>query len=254
MKPFTDPLLVDWRKTVTNTLIEKATVKLSSVSDLTPSTVDRVSKLSKEDWGTFAQEWRNSYKVFTVGFVVGESEWRDIDTHHHLALISLLKKWQLQDLYTDDEVKDLSLIWHFLDPWKDTSSGLHKLGTKFITSTLSNGNQSLLHDLNRHGNLGFQRIQSSADFKAYKPNPLVYNGVVKALGLEPRELAMVAAHLPDLKAARSCGMKTIYVERLAEEDWKTDSEEYKDSKTWVDMWVTLEEDGFVEVARRFGIE
>ena len=30
--------------------------------------------------------------------------------------------------------------------------------------------------------------------------------------------------------------------------------EYLDAKTWVDMWVTEDEDGFVEVARRFGID
>jgi 2-haloacid dehalogenase len=245
---------VNWRKTVTDTLSEKAAAKLSSGPDLSSSIRDIASKLSIEDWGAFAEEWRDTYKVFVRSFVPGESEWRDIDTHHHLALIDLLKKWQISDLYTDEEVKNLSLIWHFLDPWSDTSSGLHKLGTKFITSTLSNGNQSLLQDLNHHGNLGFRKIQSSADFEAYKPHPSVYRGAANAMELEPREVAMVAAHLSDLKAARDCGFKTIYVERLKEEDWEIDSEEYKDSKTWVDMWVTLAEDGFVEVAKRFGIE
>jgi 2-haloacid dehalogenase len=198
-------------------------------------------------------KWRNSYKKFTKGFVPGESEWRDIDTHHHLALIYLLKKWQLEGLYTEDEVKGLNLVWHYLDPWIDSSAGLHKLGTKFVTSTLSNGNQSLLKDLNEHGNLGFGKLQSSADFKAYKPHPSVYLGAAKAMGVEPAEVAMVAAHLSDLKAARGLGFKTIYVERK-EEDWKPDQEEYKYAKTWVDLWVKEEEDGFNQVARRFGIE
>ena len=73
------------------------------------------------------------------------------------------------------------------------------------------------------------------------------------MGLEPQEVAMVAAHLDDLKAARGCGFKTIYVERKQEEDWKPEQEEYQDARSWVDMWVTEEEDGFLEVARRFGI-
>lgn len=213
-----------------------------------------MSKLTDQDWAQFAQEWRNSYKKFTKSFVPGETEWRDIDTHHHLALIDLLKQWKLEEMYTEDEVKELSLIWHYLDPWPDSSAGLHKLNTKFITSTLSNGNQSLLKDLNDHGNLGFKKLQSSGDFKAYKPHRTVYLGAANAMGVEPTDVAMVAAHLSDLQAARGLGFKTIYVERKDEEDWKPHQEEYKDAKTWVDMWIKEEENGFVEVARRLGIE
>jgi 2-haloacid dehalogenase len=65
---------------------------------------------------------------------------------------------------------------------------------------------------------------------------------------------MVAAHLGDLKAAKSNGMKAIYVERPKEEDWDPESKEYRNAKEWVDMWVTHEEGGFLEVARRFGIQ
>ena len=252
--------VVNWRTTVTSALIHSAAAKTSSSSrsaDLSPEVRTQLSKLTDQDWGQFAQEWRNSYKKFVKGFVPGETEWRDIDTHHHVSLIDLLKKWNLEGLYTEAEVEDLSLIWHYLEPWKDSSSGLQKLGTKFVTSTLSNGNPSLLKDLDEHGNLGFKKLQSSADFKAYKPHPSVYKGAAKALGLEPGEVAMVAAHLNDLEAARACGFKTIYVERKQEEDWSPEQGEYKDAKTWVDMWVAYgeggEDGGFLEVARRFGI-
>jgi len=190
---------------------------------------------------------------FTSGFKPGVTGWRDIDTHHHLSLIELLKNWELEGLYNKDEVKDLSLVWHYLDPWVDSSAGVQKLGTKFITSTLSNGNQSLLKDLNEHGKLGFQRLQSSEDFRAYKKHPSVYLGAAKALGLQPGEVAMVAAHLNDLQAAKDCGFRTIYVERSQEEAWSTDQQEYKDAKNWIDLWIREAEDGFVEVARRFGI-
>lgn len=252
--------LVNWRKTVVSTLIQNARIQKVAAdvpstgkTDLCQTVRDRLDKMSDEDWGTFAQEWRNSYKKFVHGFVAGESEWRDIDEHHHLSLIELLKKWGLEGVYTDPEVKTLSQVWHYLDPWSDTSAGLQRLGTKLMTSTLSNGNQSLLRDLNKHGNLGFKKLQSSEDFKAYKPDSKVYLGGVKALGLEPTEVAMVAGHLSDLKAARDCGLKTIYVERKDEEDWEREGEEYRDAKTWVDMWVSEGEEGFVEVAKRFGI-
>jgi 2-haloacid dehalogenase len=151
-------------------------------------------------------------------------------------------------------VKYLSLVWHSLVPWPDSSQGIHLLNEKFTTSTLSNGNPSLLKDLNEHGNLGFSKLQSSADFQAYKPHPSVYKGAAKAMGLEPGEVAMVAAHLGDLKAARACGFRTIYVEREREEYWKPEQDEYRDAKNWVDMWVTKGENGLIEVAKRFGIQ
>lgn len=248
--------VVNWRRSVTWALIHNAAAKTSSSSrsaELSPEVRLRLSQLKDEDWAQFAQEWRTTYKKFVRGFVPGVSEWMDIDTHNRLSLVDLLKKWELEGLYTNDEVEDLSRIWHYLDPWEDSSSGIHKLGTKFVTSTLSNGNPSLLEDLNKHGNLGFQKLQSSADFRAYKRHPSVYQGAARALGLKPEQVAMVAAHLDDLYAARGCGFRTIYVERKQEEDWDPKQKEYEDAKTWVDMWVTQEEDGFVELARRFGI-
>jgi len=249
--------VVNWRKTVTTTLIYGAAAKVSSSSrsaDLSPEVRRRLSELTDELWEQFAQQWRDAYKAFVKGYKPNEDPWRDIDTHHRLSLIDLLKTWRLEGLYNEDEVEDLSKVWHFLEPWPDSSSGLHMLGTRFITSTLSNGNQSLLKDLKENGNLSFKMLQSSEDFKAYNPHPSTYMGAAKKMGLKPDEVAMVAAHLVDLQAARNCGFKTIYVERKQEEDWSRNDKEYLDAKTWVDMWVTEDEDGFVELARRFGID
>ena len=249
--------VVDWRTTVTSTLILSAAGKVSSSSRsaaLSPAVRLQLSRMRDGDWGIFAQEWRNSYKKFVKEFVPGETEWRDIDTHHHVSLIKLLGEWELEGLYTEEEIEELSLVWHYLDPWADSSAGLQKLGAKFITSTLSNGNQSLLKDLNKHGKLGFQKLQSSADFGAYKPHPSVYKGAAKAMELKAEEIAMVAAHLSDLKAAKDCGFRTIYVERKLEEDWRPEQEAYRDAKTWVDIWIDQEESGFLELARRFGLE
>ena len=66
---------------------------------------------------------------------------------------------------------------------------------------------------------------------------------------------MVAAHLPDLKAAHDNGLKTVYVERAGEEDWT--EEEIKEAREagWVDLWIGLEEGsmGFISVAEKLGI-
>jgi 2-haloacid dehalogenase len=253
--------VVNWRKTVTESLIFGAAAKTSSSSrsaGLPPVVRIRLAELTAEGpekaWGEFAQEWRNSYKVFVRNYNPETDPWMDIDAHHHRSLVILLKQWGLVGLYDENEIEDLSRVWHSLDPWDDTSAGVHLLGKKFITSTLSNGNQSLLNDLNVHGDIGFTMIQSSEDFRAYKPHSSVYLGAAKKMDLQPEEVCMVAAHLSDLKAAKDLGFRAIFVERPREEDWKVDSKEYQDAKTWVDMWVSEKEDGFLEVARRFGIK
>lgn len=247
--------VVDWRSTVVAELIRRGRDKRNSpaFATLAPSVQSRLAELTDADWATFAQQWRASYGKFTRGFVPGETAWKDIDTHHYDSLLELLEHWGLAGAFGDEEARSLSLVWHCLRPWDDTAQGLEMLGTRYTTSTLSNGNQQLLRDLNEHGKLGFHRLISSADFKAYKPNPKTYLGAVDALGRQPGECAMVAAHLGDLKAARSCGLKTVYVERPREEDWASQPDLIEDARTWVDVWVAADQDGFVEVARWLGI-
>ncbi|KAK8131245.1 hypothetical protein PG984_007683 [Apiospora sp. TS-2023a] len=247
--------VVDWRSTVVTELIRRGRDKRKSPAfdSLGPSLQSRLAELTDADWATFAQQWRASYGKFTRGFVPGETAWKDIDTQHYDSLLELLGHWGLAGVFSDEEARSLSLIWHYLRPWDDTVQGLSMLGTRYTTSTLSNGNQQLLRDLNEHGKLGFHRLISSADFKAYKPNPKTYLGAVDALGRQPGECAMVAAHLGDLKAARSCGLKTVYVERPREEDWASQPNLIEEARSWIDVWVAADQAGFVEVARRLGI-
>jgi len=115
--------------------------------------------------------------------------------YSHLdALRALLQSRNLDHVYSEDEIIQLSLVWHRLRPWQDSAAGLSKLGRRYITSTLSNGNRQLLVDLETFGSLGFQKIISAEDFKRYKPHPEVYLGAVRELGLrDPSEVALVAA-------------------------------------------------------------
>ncbi|KAL1646392.1 hypothetical protein SLS58_003352 [Diplodia intermedia] len=156
---------------------------------------------------------------------------KSVDQHHLDSLHHLLDRWQLAGLWTPAQVGRLSLVWHRLAPWPDAPTGIQALGavekagggggrTNLVTATLSNGNTALLRDLAAHARLPFARIFSAEDFSAYKPHPKTYLGAAARLGLRPDECALVAAHLGDLKAAKACGLGTVYVERLAEEEWE----------------------------------
>ncbi|KAI1452195.1 haloacid dehalogenase [Annulohypoxylon moriforme] len=247
--------VVDYRTTVPQELVRRAREKIASpeFSSLPEVPRTRFAAMTEEDWANLTQEWRISYWQFTRSFIPGKSEWKDVDAHHYDALHDILRKWELTSIYTDDEIRSLSLVWHRLKPWDDSAAGIRRLGTRYVTSTLSNGNQSLLQDLDAHGGLGFRKIQSSADFGAYKPHPTVYLGAAAALEVRPDEVAMVAAHLADLAGARATGLRTIYVERPREESWGPEEQQYKEAREWVDLWVSENEDGFLEVARRLGV-
>ncbi|KAF5019066.1 hypothetical protein F66182_8931 [Fusarium sp. NRRL 66182] len=240
--------VVDWRSSVTEELALRAFRKCSS--DLEQDLKVHVESLTEQDWGRFAQEWRDSYGKFTSGFNPDKHAWKSIDQHHHDSLVELLNTWGLTDLYRPSELESLSLVWHRLTPWTDSSDGIQKLGSTYTTSTLSNGNVSLLSDLNDFGNLGFQMLLSAEKFGAYKPNPVVYSGAVRELGLEPHEVAMVAAHLSDLDGARACGLRTVYIERPQEESWGQNDERYQRAKEWVDLWITEEDQGFLTLAQK----
>ncbi|KKY26557.1 putative haloacid type ii [Diplodia seriata] len=174
---------------------------------------------------------------------------KSVDQHHLDSLHHLLNRWQLAGLWTPAQVGRLSLVWHYLAPWPDAPTGIQALSaveikvgggrssSNLVTATLSNGNTALLRDLAAHARLPFTRIFSAEDFSAYKPHPKTYLGAAARLGLRPDECALVAAHLGDLKAAEACGLGTVYVERLAEEDWEGEEVKRARDDGWVGLWV-----------------
>ncbi|KZF21423.1 2-haloacid dehalogenase [Xylona heveae TC161] len=246
--------VVDWRVTVVRELSSKCHSTLSSATASLPSTVRlRASTMGLTDWADFAEEWRNTYKVFTSSHDPGGT-FITVDEHYLSSLRELLKSRGLEGLWPEEDLQEISLMWHRLDAWPDSAVGLQHLNKVFTTCTLSNGNLSLLQELTTHAGLEFTHIFSAELFQAYKPQPKVYKEAAIRLGLAPEQCAMVAAHLYDLKAAKACGYQTVYVEREHEEGWSREEIDEAKRANYVDMWVTLDEAGFLTVAERFGIE
>ena len=92
-----------------------------------------------------AARWRQGYYHYVGSFASGKStaKWVKIDDYHREELEKLAKEYTIP--WTRQELDHISKIWHKLDPHVDAVEGmlaLRKAG--FITSTLSNGNFSLL--------------------------------------------------------------------------------------------------------------
>ena len=253
--------MVDWRTSVAKYLQDKSFETLNSAA--TSIGMHVRFACAAISWPAFAQEWRTSYSDFTSAQANRMQDdltpFKTVDEHHHDSLRALLAKYEITDLWTDTEVFAISKVWHFLDPWPDSARGVVALkDCGFSVCTLSNGNLDLLKDMAEFADTDWTRIISAEQFQTYKPNPSIYRGACQLLDLEPRECAMVAAHLGDLQAARDCGLLTIYIEREAEESWPAEKVEVAKAEGWVDMWVGLDEKvvggGILEVARKFKVE
>ncbi len=167
------------------------------------------------DWGEFADRWRSGYGPAMNKVRTGELPWTKIDDLHRMILDDLVVEFGLEGM-SERELDDFNRAWHRLSPWPDTVSGLNRLKTKYVITTLSNGNVSLLTNMAKNGGLPWDAILSAELSGHYKPDPEAYLKAADLLSLAPEQVMMVAAHPGDLRAAAQAGLRTAYVIRPLE--------------------------------------
>ena len=187
--------VVDWRSSV--------------IAEL--ECLGRTRNLSR-NWAEFADVWRQGYGDGMRRINDGADSWVTVDVIHRRKLDQLLRQFEVPGL-KEDEIDHLNRIWHRLSPWPDSIEGLASLKARYIVSTLSNGGVGLLVNMAKFGGLPWDCVLSSEMFGRYKPDPRVYAGAARLLGLAPGEVGMVAAHGHDLLGAQAAGLRTIFVPR-----------------------------------------
>ena len=166
------------------------------------------------DWAAFADDWRAGYQPAMQEVRSGALPWTDLDALHRRVLDRLLAARGIA--LKEADAAELNRVWHRLRPWPDSVAGLSRLKRRFVIATLSNGNVSLLVNMAKNAGLPWDAVLSAELFQHYKPDPEVYLGAARLLGVTPRKLMMVAAHPSDLRAAAACGLRTAYVDRPLE--------------------------------------
>jgi 2-haloacid dehalogenase len=169
----------------------------------------------QQDWPSFADNWRAGYAPAMDRVRRGELPWTRIDDLHRMILEEHLGAAGITSICVED-VDELNRAWHRLDPWPDSVPGLTRLKERFIITTLSNGNMSLLTNMAKRAGLPWDCVISAELFHHYKPDRQAYLGCADLLGVAPDELMLVAAHPGDLRAAREAGLRTAYVDRPLE--------------------------------------
>lgn len=163
------------------------------------------------DADAFALAWREGYRPAMQRVMSGEMPWTRIDELHRMILDDILPRFGVE--LDEAGRRHLNLAWHRLTPWPDAVEGLTRMKSKFLISTLSNGNIGLLTEMAKNAGLPWDCVLSAEIFRAYKPDPAAYLGVAHTFDLKPGQVMLVAAHQDDLAGARACGLQTAYIER-----------------------------------------
>jgi 2-haloacid dehalogenase len=167
------------------------------------------------DWAAFADAWRAIYRPSLDRVQKGELPWTKLDVLHRMSLEEILKQFKIEGL-SEDEKAHFNRVWHRLKPWPDSVAGLQRLKTRFVITTLSNGNIALLTDMAKHASLPWDCILSAENVCHYKPDREVYLLVPSLFDLHPEEVMMVAAHEHDLQSAQKHGLRTAFIHRPLE--------------------------------------
>jgi len=187
--------LVDWR----------SSIAIEAQSILSPLGL-------KTDWHAFADAWRHEYQPAMEKIRSGQRTFCNLDQLHldNLGLVLTSLGWSQVDQETREH---LNRAWHRLSAWPDVAPAMKLLRQQFILAPCSNGHIALMVQLARHNNWHWDAIAGAELAGDYKPQPKVYLRSAAALGFQPEETMMVAAHSSDLEAAALAGLKTAFIAR-----------------------------------------
>jgi 2-haloacid dehalogenase len=187
--------VVDWRSSVITEIDQLCTSKGLSI-----------------DGPAFADAWRAAYRPALDRVRSGELPWTKLDALHRMSLNKIIEDFKIGDL-TEEEKTHLNYAWHRLQAWPDAVSGLQRLKSGFIITTLSNGNISLLTEMAKHAALPWDCILSAENVRHYKPDAEIYRLIPDLFDVKPDQVMLVAAHEHDLQAAQTHGLRAAYVQR-----------------------------------------
>ena len=213
--------LVDWRSSIAS----RAAARFAAAG-------------ASADPYAFADAWRGEYQPAMERIRSDARPYVPLDLIHRENLDIVLDRFGIGTAFDDVARRDFARDWERLDPWPDVVGGLAALRRIGLAAPCSNGSIALMARLARHAGFHWDAILGADIARDYKPKGRVYAASVAALGLEPGEVMMVAAHEDDLAAAADRGLMTGYVARPLEFG---DPHDARPTGTWHVAGTSLEE-------------
>ena len=132
----------------------------------------------------------------------GSRDYVDLDVLHSENLRTVADELEF-DLGLKEHQRWLVMAWHRLPCWSDSAAGIERLKKSvYLRITIKRPPCSHCQS-SKYNQFSWDIILGSEIVHTYKPAPEAYTRACEALGLEPAECMMVAAHNSDLTAARA---------------------------------------------------
>ena len=117
--------------------------------------------------------------------------------------------------YSMDEVRFLVAQIERLEPFPDVPAAIARLGTRYKTAVLSNGDPDMLEAAKAFHKIPFDAMISVAAVNAFKPHVATYRKAAEIMRVRMDEVMFVANHAFDCIGAKSAGMYTTFINRRA---------------------------------------
>lgn len=167
------------------------------------------------DAAQFTRDWRENYFHRIRNVSPSLDPWRPVQNEYRTGFPHVCVRYGIPD--PDHAAAEaVSRSWQRLKPWPDVPAGMARIRSNAITAALSNTDMSTAIGLFKGCAIDMDAILTAELFGAFKPDPRVYRGALKYLGVHPEDAAMVASHPYDLEAAGSLGLGTIFLRRPLE--------------------------------------
>jgi len=115
--------------------------------------------------------------------------------------------------YTADEVHWLVSEIERLKPFPEVIVALGRLAEKYQLVILSNGDVDMLETAKSHIGFPFDHVISVQAAGNFKPHRSTYTKAGEITGLAPENMLFVANHAFDCIGAKSCGIRTAFIDR-----------------------------------------
>ena len=186
----------------------------SSITSAIPDAIPR------ETASRMAISWRRHYFQSNSQRVAQNLPPEDIGITLARTLETLLDEYADQRKHFIENVAKMHMVraWHAQPPWPEVKSAIDRIRNDGLEVFVhGNGTTRLQLDLTAFAGLRFDMLFSSELLGVYKPNKEAYLKALRLVKLQPDEVVLVAAHAYDLRGARACGMKTVYVHRWTDD-------------------------------------
>lgn len=161
------------------------------------------------------RRWRENYFQRISVLVQSADEWTRVSDEYAAGFRDVCAAASLPTP-SDSQTEQIAAGWADLVPWPDTVSGLARIREQALTAALSNTDMQTVVRMSKRLGIDWDMVLTAEVFGAFKPNPVLYRRAVRYLGLKPSEVAMVASHPYDLRAAAQQGLGTVFVYRPME--------------------------------------